>query len=203
MSIITFTAKAQAAGNGSRAVISKELDKIELAAIGGITKLPAIDLQNPVFALGDLNLDRTWRAEQLLLEVITLKNAVKYRIQKLKHHWFTKTTHIVNCKSLGTLKTDIATQQYKQIACCDLYATTYKADVYLNYVDGSVFCHSFFNQFFARPEIRFSLNPKESQLTLGIGSTIESLERRYFFTSLVYSSPYISFNLNYKIDAFA
>ena len=132
---------------------------------------------------------------------ISLKNAVKYRIQKLKHHWFTKTTHIVHRKSLGTLKTDIATQEYNQIACCELYATTYKADVYLNYVDGSVFSHSFFNQFFARPEIRFSLNPKESQLTLGIGSTIESLERRYFFTSLVLSSPYISFNLNYKIDA--
>ena len=62
----------------------------------------------------------------------------------------------------------------------ELYATRYKADEYLNNVNGSVFSHSFFNQFFARPEFRSSLDLKESQLTLGIGTTHESLERTSF-----------------------
>jgi outer membrane receptor for ferrienterochelin and colicins len=73
----------------------------------------------------------------------------------------------------------------------ELYATRYKADEYLNNVNGSVFSHSFFNQFFARPEFRSSLDLKESQLTLGIGTTHESLERTSFSTSPVFNSPYI------------
>lgn len=79
----------------------------------------------------------------------------------------------------------------KWLSHLELYATRYKADEYLNNVDGSVFSRSFFNQFFARPEFRSNLDIKENLLTLGFGTTHESLERSFFSTSPVFNSPYI------------
>lgn len=79
----------------------------------------------------------------------------------------------------------------KWTSLIELYATRYKADEYLNDVNGSVFSHSFFNQFFARPEFRSTLDLNRSQLTLGLGTTHESLERTSFSTSPVFNSPYI------------
>ena len=70
--------------------------------------------------------------------------------------------------------------------------TIYKADEYLKNVNGSVFSHSFFNQFFARPEFRSTLNIKESQLTSGYGASHESLKGASPFSILICSSPYIS-----------
>ncbi|MFD2568847.1 TonB-dependent receptor plug domain-containing protein [Pseudotenacibaculum haliotis] len=79
----------------------------------------------------------------------------------------------------------------KWVSLVEFYATRYKADEYLNNADGSLFSDSFFNQFFIRPEFRSTLELKKNQLTLGLGTTHESLKRTSFSTNPVFNSPYI------------
>jgi outer membrane receptor for ferrienterochelin and colicins len=80
----------------------------------------------------------------------------------------------------------------------ELYATRYIAEEFLNDTDGSAFSENSFNQFFARPEFRSTLHIKEkSELTLGLGTTHESLERTSFSTNPVFNSPYIFVQYDY------
>lgn len=73
----------------------------------------------------------------------------------------------------------------------EFYATRYKADEFLNNTNGTLFSESFFNQLFVRPEIRSTYRIKKNELTVGIGTTHESLERTYFTTKPVFNSPYV------------
>ena len=70
----------------------------------------------------------------------------------------------------------------------EFYATRYKADEFLNNANGTLFSESFFNQLFVRPEIRSTYRIKKNELTVGIGTTHESLERTYFTTKPVFNS---------------
>ncbi|MBL4605508.1 MAG: TonB-dependent receptor [Flavobacteriaceae bacterium] len=73
----------------------------------------------------------------------------------------------------------------------EFYATRYKANEYLNNLDGTLFSDGFFNQLFIRPEFRSTLKLKKNSLTVGLGTTHESLKRTYFSTNPVFNSPYV------------
>jgi len=73
----------------------------------------------------------------------------------------------------------------------ELYATRYKADEFLNNASGVLMSESFFNQFFFRPEYRSTFNIKWNQLSFGLGTTHESLDRTSFTSRPVFNAPYV------------
>jgi outer membrane receptor for ferrienterochelin and colicins len=73
----------------------------------------------------------------------------------------------------------------------ELYGSQYKAESYTNRADGSLFSDSFFNQKMFRPEFRTTAAFEKSKLTIGLGTTYESLDRTYFSTKPVFNAPYV------------
>jgi len=73
----------------------------------------------------------------------------------------------------------------------ELYGSQYKAEEFLNRSDGSLFSDSFFNQKMFRPEFRSTLVVEKNELTVGLGTTYEALDRTYFSTTPIFNSPYL------------
>lgn len=81
----------------------------------------------------------------------------------------------------------------------EFYVTRYKANEFLDNVDGSLNSESDFNQLFIRPELRATYTSnKKSTFTTGFGLTHESLDRTDFTTRPEFNSPYVY--LQYDIN---
>lgn len=73
----------------------------------------------------------------------------------------------------------------------ELYGSQYKTEEYLNRADGSLFSDGFFNQKMYRPEFRSTIVVEENELTVGLGTTYEALDRTYFSTTPIFNAPYL------------
>lgn len=80
----------------------------------------------------------------------------------------------------------------KWLSFVEFYATKYKANSYLNNLNGTQYSASDFNQLLVRPEVRLSYTPSTKHNFIGgVGLTHESLERTYFSNKPTFSAPYI------------
>lgn len=73
----------------------------------------------------------------------------------------------------------------------ELYGSQYKTEEYLNRADGSLFSDGFFNQRMYRPEFRSTIVVEKNELTVGLGTTYEALDRTYFSTTPIFNAPYV------------
>ncbi|MDT7832312.1 TonB-dependent receptor [Flavobacteriaceae bacterium S356] len=73
----------------------------------------------------------------------------------------------------------------------ELYGSQYKAEEFLNRVDGSLFSDSFFDQKMYKPEFRSTMVVEENELMVGLGTTYEALDRTYFSTTPIFNAPYL------------
>ena len=73
----------------------------------------------------------------------------------------------------------------------ELYGSQYKTEEYLNREDRSLFSDSFFDQKMYRPEFRSTIVVEKNELTVGLGTTYEALDRTYFSTTPIFNAPYL------------
>jgi hypothetical protein len=73
----------------------------------------------------------------------------------------------------------------------EFYATQYKAEEFLNNINGTLFSNNNFNQQFIRPEFRttYKLNSNNAFIA-GLGVTYERLKRTDFLGTPEFTSPY-------------
>jgi outer membrane receptor for ferrienterochelin and colicins len=86
----------------------------------------------------------------------------------------------------------------------EFYATTYKAEEFLNDTEGNLFSYSDFKQRFLRPEFRTVFKPNaQNSFTAGVGMQLESLQRTDFFGYPKFNSSYLYSQYEYtKNDEF-
>lgn len=73
----------------------------------------------------------------------------------------------------------------------EFYGSQYKTEEYLNRTDGSLFSDGFFDQKMYRPEFRSTIVVGKNELTVGLGTTYEALNRTYFSTTPIFNAPYL------------
>ena len=86
----------------------------------------------------------------------------------------------------------------------EFYATTYKAEEFLNDTAGNLFSYSDFKQRFLRPEFRTVFKPNaQNSFIAGVGMQFESLQRTDFFGYPKFNSSYLYSQYEYtKNDEF-